>query len=211
MNQLRVKICGLTRSDDAVLAAELGADALGFVFWRGSPRFVEPEAARAAHAAVGPLVARVGVFVNASPAEVREVVGRAELDVVQLHGDEPLEAYRGCGARLMKAAPLCSPADIERAAAWPADVMPLVDAIDPARRGGTGQVADWALAGMLAQRRSVMLAGGLHAGNVTEALQAVHPWGIDVSSGVEAAPGIKSPERLRALFAAVRAAVREVL
>ena len=196
----RVKICGLTRPADAALAVSLGANALGFVFWAKSPRAIDPRAAREVHADLPPLVSRVGVFVNASPAEVADVVGVAGLDVAQLHGDEPVEAFAGIGARIVKVAALERDTDVDDVMTWPSHVMPLVDAVDRTRRGGTGRVADWALAARVAAVRPILLAGGLTVENVGQAMAMVRPWGIDVSSGVEDAPGIKSPARLRAFF-----------
>ena len=163
MNRPRVKICGLTRAADAALAVELGADAIGFVFWAKSPRAIDPATAAAFQAGLPPLVARVGVFVDATPADVAATVEAAGLDVVQLHGDEPVEAYRGVGARIVKVAALRNAADVDAVAGWPPEVMPLVDAIDPERRGGTGRRADWTLAARLAARRDILLAGGLTA------------------------------------------------
>lgn len=205
----RIKVCGLTREPDAALAVSLGADAVGFIFWPRSPRVISAEVARSIHEALPSFVTRVGVFVNASPLEVAGIVRLAGLDVVQLHGDESVDAYRDVCARVMKVAALASSDDVARVAAWPESVMPLVDAIDPERRGGTGMVADWSHAAMLARARPIVLAGGLTAANVGSAIAAVRPWALDVSSGVEDAPGVKSPTRLREFFAACAAAVRE--
>jgi phosphoribosylanthranilate isomerase len=209
MTPPRVKVCGITRREDAALAVALGADALGFIFWPRSPRAVAPAVARLIHAHLPPFVSRVGVFVNASPDEVAETTQVAGLDIVQLHGDEPVEAYARIGARVLKVAALETTADVEQVLAWPLSVTPLVDAIDRERRGGTGRVADWALAAHLAAHRPMVLAGGLHADNVGEAVSRVRPWAVDVSSGVEDAPGIKSPARLRAFFASLTAAPLE--
>lgn len=205
----RIKVCGLTRESDAALAVSLGADAIGFIFWPRSPRAISADAARSIHEALPSFVTRVGVFVNASPDEVAAIVRTAGLDVVQLHGDESVDAYRDVGARVMKVAALASSDDVMRVMAWPETVMPLVDAIDPERRGGTGMVADWSHAAALARARPIVLAGGLTAANVGSAIAAVRPWALDVSSGVEDAPGVKSPTRLREFFAACAAAVRE--
>ncbi len=207
--RVRVKVCGLTRREDATLAVALGADALGFIFWPRSPRAIAPADARAVHMDLPALVSRVGVFVDASPEEVADVVRVAHLDVVQLHGDEPVDAYAGVGAKVMKVAALEHDADVDRVMAWPADVTPLVDAVDRERRGGTGRKADWTLAARVSAARPIVLAGGLNADNVAEAIAGVAPWGIDVSSGVEDAPGIKSASRLRAFFARVAGASGE--
>jgi phosphoribosylanthranilate isomerase len=196
---VRVKICGLTRLEDAERAILLGADALGFVFWPNSPRAITPERAAAILRALPPFPVRVGVFVNASVDDVARVLERADLQVVQLHGDERADDYRPLGRPLIKSVALDE--DEPAAGLIPPDVVPLVDAADRARRGGTGRTADWARAARLARTRRIVLAGGLTAHNVAEAVGAVQPWGIDVSSGVEREPGIKDADRLRAFFA----------
>jgi phosphoribosylanthranilate isomerase len=207
----RVKICGLTRPEDAALAVDLGADAVGFIFWRRSPRAIDLSRAAAIARGLPSFVTRVGVFVNPSPAEVSAVVDEVGLDVVQLHGDEQLDAFAGVGARLLRALALTSDDAVAQARAVPASVMLLVDAHDPDRRGGTGRSADWARARRLAAERPVVLAGGLTAANVRQAIAEVGPWAVDISSGVESSPGIKDPDRLRQLFAAVGAAQGEGL
>jgi phosphoribosylanthranilate isomerase len=200
---VRVKVCGLTRLDDARLAVACGADALGFVFWPRSPRSARPETARAISRALPALVSRVGVFVNQSVDEVWTVVKDVGLDVVQLHGDEAPGAFLDMGVRVIKAVSLDDPGSVEETLRYPSDVNVLVDASDRDRRGGTGKRANWELAARLAAERPVILAGGLTAENVPEAILQVRPWGVDVSSGVEAAPGIKDAARLKAFFAAV--------
>jgi phosphoribosylanthranilate isomerase len=203
---MSVKVCGITRAEDARAAAALGAAALGFVLWSSSPRRIRPARIAEITRGVDPFVARVGVCVNAPPDEVADAVRVGGLDVVQLHGDESPQEYAGVGARLIKAVTLTSDADVDLAARLPEEVAVLVDASDPVRRGGTGRAADWHLAARLARRRPVILAGGLDATSVGDAVRAVRPAALDVSSGVEASPGIKSPERLEAFFSAVRAA-----
>jgi phosphoribosylanthranilate isomerase len=196
----RVKICGITRAEDAEAAVRCGAVAIGFVFWPTSPRVVQADTARAIGDRLPPFVARVGVFVNAAPDLVDRTARLAGLDVVQLHGDEAVADYLPIGRRLIKAVTLESEADVDKAAALPDAVLPLVDARDPVRRGGTGSTAEWKWAASLAARRNIVLAGGLDAGNVRSALLQVRPWAIDVSSGVELSPGIKSAARREALF-----------
>lgn len=204
----RVKICGMTRAEDAGLAAAAGADAIGFVFWPKSPRAVTPAQAAAIWTA-GALIARVGVFVNESPAIVRDVVREARLTAVQLHGDEQVEDYLSCGAPLIKAVSLSDASSVSGAAALPANVTLMVDASDHVRRGGTGQLADWARAAELARVRPIILAGGLTPANVADAIRQVRPWAIDVSSGVEISPGIKNAASLTALFGAIGSAMQE--
>ena len=204
----RVKVCGITRAEDAGLAAAAGADAIGFVFWPKSPRAVTPAQAAAIWTA-GALIARVGVFVNESPAIVRDIVREARLTAVQLHGDEQVEEYLSCGAPLIKAVSLSDAASVSAAAMLPASVTIMVDASDPVRRGGTGQLADWAQAAELGRLRPIILAGGLTPANVADAIRQVRPWAIDVSSGVELSPGIKNAASLTALFGAIGTAMQE--
>jgi phosphoribosylanthranilate isomerase len=202
----RVKICGITREDDARLAVSLGADAIGFVFWERSPRAVSAARARVIADSLPPFVTRVGVFVNAPPHEVQALVAAVGLDAVQLHGDEPVESYGPVTARLIRVVVFDTVTALEAALALPGHVTPLVDAADRERRGGTGLLADWSGAAALAAARPAVLAGGLTADNVGRAMREVRPWALDVSSGVEQAPGIKSPEKLAAFFDAVRVA-----
>ena len=204
----QVKICGVTRPEDAMLAAALGASAIGFVFWPSSPRLIAPANARRIAEALPPFVSRVGVFVNATADEVRAIVAQAGLDVAQLHGEENPTDYTGVGARLVKTVTLEDDDALERARALPDFVTPLVDAADRERRGGTGQRANWDRARRLVESRPIVLAGGLSAANVAEALAHVEPAAIDISSGVESAPGVKSPERMVALFDALAAYAR---
>lgn len=206
----RVKICGITRERDAVAAARAGADAVGFVFWPGSPRQITPRAAARLGRTVPPFVTRVGVFVNASPAAVTRAVQDARLDAVQLHGDEDPRAYRRCGAAVIKALPLSSASDLRKALRYPADVTVLVDVRDPVRRGGTGRLANWTLAARLARTRPILLAGGIGPANARRAVRNVRPWGIDVSSAVEVAPGRKSANQIAALMKNLAKIDREV-
>lgn len=199
-----VKICGVTTAEDALLAAELGAAAVGFVFWPHSPRYIEPIAARAIVARLPPFIAPVGVFVNQPIPTVLAIARFARLGAVQLHGDEAAEEYATLPVRVIKAIALRDAQDAKAAADVPSNAMLLLDAYDPVRRGGTGRPVDWSVASAVARRRPVILSGGLHAENVVEAIAAVNPYGVDVSSGIEARPGRKDPAKLRALFAALR-------
>ena len=203
---IRVKVCGLRRLEDAVLAAGLGADALGFVFWPSSPRFLDPEDARAIVAALPPFVTTVGVFVNQPEAYVADVARLLNLGAVQLHGDEVPASYARVPGRVIKAVAVREGQDcLAAVAAMSDDVTVLLDAHDPVKRGGTGRTIDWTQAASAARLRPVILSGGLTSGNVGDALRTVRPYAVDVSSGVESSPGIKDPEKLRALFAAVGA------
>lgn len=212
-----VKICGLTNLEDALAAAEAGADLLGFILYPKSPRYVAPEkiaeivtGVRAAFA-VPPRC--VGVFVNVSTAQVIATLDQTKLDLAQLHGDESAAEVAALHGRGFKAV---RPIGLEDAlsfvatfAAIGADAGPamLIDAYDPHAYGGTGQRADWGAAAVVAQRVShLLLAGGLTPDNVAAAVQVVRPWGVDVASGVEARPGRKDHAKVRAFIAAAKIA-----
>jgi phosphoribosylanthranilate isomerase len=200
-----VKFCGIMREEDAVEAGRLGASAVGLVLWARSPRGVDVERARAIAQAAPAGVLRVGVFVNALPDVVRRASALIPLDVVQLHGDEPIEWADYFTRPLLKAVTSAEVAT-EPWLRTPAErVTLLVDAADPQRRGGTGRVADWRVARELARLRPIVLAGGLDADNVGRAVAEVAPYALDVSSGVESAPGVKDHAKMRAFMEAVRA------
>lgn len=199
----RVKVCGVRRLEDAMLAVELGASAIGFVFWPGSPRFIDPHRARAIAAALPPGVTPVGVFVDQPVEFVASVAGLVSLGGVQLHGFEAVGDYARVRPHLIKAIAVSNGFDPASASGLPPHVTVLLDAHDPVRRGGTGRTIDWSVAATVAAKRRTILSGGLHPDNVVEAVSRVRPYMIDVSSGVESAPGVKDPEALRALFAAL--------
>ena len=194
-----VKICGITRLEDAEAAVAAGAGAIGFIFWPASPRFIDPHRARVIAAALPPFVAPVGVFVNQPLDYVNGVASLVRLGVVQLHGDESPQFANAVARPVMKAVSI-GKADVRL---WPARVRLLLDVHDPLARGGTGRTIDWTAAAELASEREIVLAGGLKPENVADAVARVRPFGIDVSSGVERSPGIKDHQRLRALFEAV--------
>ena len=197
-----VKICGITRPEDAHLAAELGAAAVGIVLWRRSPRFVERNRAREIVSALPPGVGAVGVFVNQTE-EAIELAADIGLTAVQLHGEELPASYEDADVRVIKAVAVRDESAEDAAARVPSAATVLLDAHDPVKRGGTGRPIDWSIARSIAQQRSVILAGGLNAENVVAAIAAVAPCGIDVSSGVESA-GVKDAAKLRALFDTLR-------
>jgi phosphoribosylanthranilate isomerase len=198
----RVKICGVTRLEDALLAARLGADAIGFNFWPGSRRYVHPEAARAMVRALPPLVTAVGVFVNPTRDEVLRALEASGVAAAQLHGDEPPELCASLPCPVIKAIRVSGPASLAALAAYDAQGI-LLDAAAPGY-GGSGTSFDWALAAEAAAARPILLAGGLSPDNVVAAVRAVRPWGVDVASGVEASPGVKDPEKLRRFIAAAK-------
>src|SRR5437016_4673618 len=172
MKPPRVKICGITRLDDASLAVELGASAIGFVLWPQSPRVVTPLVARRIAESIPPFVTRVGVFVDQSPDEIAAMISEIRLDAVQIHGNVSIDAYRGLPARLVRAVALEHDDALRSVESLPAQITVLVDAADAVRWGGTGRHADWQRAATLARRRPTILAGGLTAENVGAAIDA---------------------------------------
>lgn len=191
----RVKICGITNLDDALHAAACGADALGFVFYPGSPRFVDQDTARRIIAELPPLVTTVGLFVNEPPTSICEMVEFCGLNTVQLHGDEEPDqcCYPPC--RVIKALRLRADMQASQFAAYTVSAL-LLDAFVPNTFGGTGHRCDWGQAAAVASQHRVILAGGLNPENVAEAVRQVRPYGVDVSSGVEEKPGQKDPEKV---------------
>jgi len=202
----RVKVCGITRPEDAELAVELGAWALGFVLWPQSPRAADPFVAAGIAAALRRRVELVGVFVNPTLEEVAHAADELHLSHVQLHGDEGpafcAEAARRTGAKVIKAVRIASAADFQDLARFHTDLH-LLDAAARGLRGGSGKTWDWELARRRRRTVPVILSGGLTADNVAAGIAAVDPYAVDVSSGVEAAPGAKDPAKLAAFMAAV--------
>ncbi|MCX7984297.1 MAG: phosphoribosylanthranilate isomerase [Bacteroidetes bacterium] len=199
-----VKICGITNVDDAMCATELGADALGFIFVSSSPRYVQlSHAAKIIHIVKGcygtkaPLC--VGVFVNADRIRISEVLQRVPLDCLQFHGDEQANDLKGYTQTVWKAFRVSEYFEAEVVKQYPIDVC-VLDTYDPLSFGGTGKAFNWEKAVEVKKYRKVILSGGLHPGNVLQAYEQVQPFGIDVNSGVEFAPGKKDHQKLRLLF-----------
>ena len=199
-----VKICGITRLVDALHACQRGATALGFVFWRRSPRAISPDRASEIIAALPANVTTVGVFVNEPLDGIRRVIEATGIGAVQLHGDETPQDSEGVDRPILKSVTLDQV--VEASHAWPADAILLLDASDPVQRGGTGTAIDWARAAVVSRHRSIVLAGGLTPQNVEEAIRTVRPSGVDVSSGVESAPGIKDFEKVSLFLSNARRA-----
>jgi phosphoribosylanthranilate isomerase len=208
VRRLFVKICGVTTPEDAVAAAEAGADAVGMVFWPGSPRLVAIDAARAIGAALPPFVTRVGVFRDAERDEMARVADAVGLDLLQLHGDEPPEALDALPRRALKAVRVGETFAPEEALRYEGRAAGLLlDTRASEAPGGTGRTFDWSLArGVRKHARFLLLAGGLGPDNVRAAIRALEPDGVDASSRLEKAPGLKDHARVRAFVEAVRAA-----
>lgn len=204
----RIKICGTTNLADAELAVDLGAWAIGLIFFQRSPRRCRADDAVAISAALRRRVELCGVFVNATLGRVADVADRLGLTMLQLHGDEGpaycAEAERRTGCAVMKAARLRSRADLQALEAFHTHFH-LLDSHAPGLRGGTGATFDWDLVRAHRGQVPVVLSGGLKAANVADAIAVARPWAVDVASGVEAEPGRKDPAKLEAFFTAVRA------
>ena len=198
-----LKICGITRLSDALHAVEHGAGALGFVFWPQSPRYISQQRAAEIIAALPPDVDAVGVFVNESVDGIRAVVAQTGISTIQLHGDETPAYADALGWPVLRAITV---EQAEQAAAWPPETTFLLDTSDPVRRGGTGSTLDWQRAAAAARGWRIVLAGGLTPDNVADAIGTVRPIGVDVSSGVEDAPGVKNSDKVARFLASARSA-----
>ncbi len=202
---MKIKICGITNIDDAHAAIAAGADLLGFNFYPKSPRYIAPEKARDIATKVrteGREPLWVAVFVNSPLEEIRSILEIAQIDLAQLHGDEPVNVLKQLNGRGFKALRPTSETEAEIDAEWFAPYGPnapvlLIDAYRQGQYGGTGHAADWSIATKLAQQYPILLAGGLTPENVAEAIKQVRPWGVDVATGVECAPGKKDAAKMR--------------
>ncbi len=202
MSVVRVKICGITRAEDALAAVRLGADAVGFNFWPGSRRYLTPAAARAIASRLPPFVTTVGVFVNQPEAEVLGIAEEAGLQVLQLHGDEPPDLCARLPLPVVKAIHVDAVKTLSKLLSYEVSAF-LLDT--PSRgHGGTGQPFDWSLAEGVSEVAPVILAGGLDPENVAEAIRTVRPYAVDVASGVESSPGVKDVAKMARFIARVR-------
>ena len=199
-----LKICGMTRVGDALHAVREGATAIGFVFWKGSPRYIEPDRAGEIAAAMPATVTTVGVFVNEPVDAIRETARIAGLRMVQLHGEETPAFVRRLDQPVMRAVTLDTLG--EATETWPAETTLLLDSTDPSRRGAGRAAVDWPRAAAITRGRRVVLAGGLTPDNIEEAIATVRPIGVDVASGVESAPGVKDLDKVARFLANAQSA-----
>jgi len=206
---VRIKVCGNTAVDTAMVAVNAGADMLGFIMVAGTPRTVTAARARAIAAEMPPDVDLVGVFADRPIGDVAEIAAEVGFTVVQLHGEETWEDAAALDLPVIKGRRLESAGAAARVS-WPPGGLLLVDAHRPDLRGGTGQVFPWEWAEDLALHYRLMVSGGLHAGNVGDAVRHLWPWGVDASSRLESSPGVKDPERVREYVRAARAAEMEL-
>jgi len=203
-----LKICGITRLDDAKQAVDEGATALGFVLWPRSPRFVSDRQVEQIVGALPSSITTVGVFVNQALDGILMTMARTGLSMVQLHGDEPSLYANALRWPILRSVTLAT--GVDRMEDWPAATTFLIDAADPERRGGTGEAVDWTMAAALAKRRRLVLAGGLTPENVGQAIAVVHPYGVDVSSGVEDGPGVKNAKKVSLFLSCARQAAADL-
>ncbi|HVF90238.1 MAG TPA: phosphoribosylanthranilate isomerase [Blastocatellia bacterium] len=215
MTRVRVKVCGVRSLPEARAAIDAGADAIGFNFWRESPRYIEPAEAHAVIASLPPFVSRVGVFVNEEADHIEGIATSVGLDAIQLHGDETRDFCRRLrlidklkGVAFIKAVRVETEADVEGIWAYPVGAI-LLDSKKRGAYGGTGERFDWRLAVRAAEFAPIILAGGLKVENVREAIGSVRPFAVDVCSGVESSPGVKDFGRMRAFIAEVEKANRD--
>ena len=210
-SMIRIKICGIKTVKDALAAMEAGADLLGFNFYPKSPRYIDVGTCRDIMSVMRKYrhITYVGLFVNASVAEVRTTVETCGLSLAQLHGDETSEMMQSLNGKAFKAF-RGVPQNINGFARSDAPAL-LVDAEVKGAYGGTGVIADWSTAAELAKQYSMLLAGGLTPDNVVDAVLQVNPWGVDVASGVESSPGQKDPSKMKAFVQAVRSAAGDTV
>ncbi|MFQ5778314.1 MAG: phosphoribosylanthranilate isomerase [Terriglobia bacterium] len=206
---VRVKVCGITNLEDALVAVAAGADALGFNFWPGSPRYIAPERAKEIVTHLPPFVTTVGVFVNDKAPRVEQMAHRTGIRTAQLHGEEPpaqVAALAAAGLAVLKALRVGRTFKPRCLRDYPGATAFLLDAEVKGRRGGTGKTFDWTSARQASRYGRILLAGGLTVENVEEAIRRAQPYGVDVCSGVEKKPGWKDHERLRAFLRRAKAA-----
>ncbi len=201
---VRIKICGITNKEDALAAAHLGADALGFIF-APSPRKISAERAREIIKALPPFIKTVGVFVDEDPERVSSIAAMCGLDVLQLHGSESIDYCSSFDRRVIKAVRLRSRDDLENLSKYVnvVDAL-LLDTYVPNKLGGTGITFDWKLAVEARRYGRIILAGGLNPENVAAAISMVKPYAVDASSGLEQSPGVKDHEKMAQFIARVR-------
>jgi Phosphoribosylanthranilate isomerase len=200
----RIKICGITRPEDAKVAANLGVDALGFIFYPKSPRFIQPETARNIIMQLPPLVNRVGVFVDETFDTIMRIVGRTCIDTVQLHGNETPEFCTSIPLPVIKAFSIRAESDLVEVKKFMTQGI-LLDTWSEKAKGGSGRTFDWNIAKKASEKLSnVILAGGLGPSNLEDALKQVRPFAVDIASGAEIMPGVKNPHKIREVVKIVR-------
>lgn len=203
ISDTKIKICGITNLEDALIAANSGADALGFIFYKESKRYVDPEVVKGVISALPPFITTVGVFVNQSVDEISEIKDVTGINMAQLHGDETPEFASSLPLEVIKAIRFKDKSDLERVAQYSAQAI-LFDTYSDTEYGGTGRSLDWGILKDLSLPKKIILSGGLNPGNVAEAAKIVKPYAVDVSSGVEAEPGKKDHKKIKEFIEAIK-------
>jgi phosphoribosylanthranilate isomerase len=217
---MKVKICGIRTFDDAMMVIEAGVDIIGFNFYPRSPRYISPGDCMRLVVRLETVlreemsrVTMMGVFVNSEKDNIYAIFRDCHLDMIQLSGDELPEVLERLGERSFKVLRPTSLAEfLDAVEHYPRRTMApgwMIDTFRPGEYGGTGQTVDWELANQIARQAPILLAGGLNADNVAEAIHRVNPWGVDVASGVEVSPGVKDPRKVRDFIQAARQAAKE--
>lgn len=200
----KVKICGITNTEDALWAAECGSDAIGFIFYNKSPRYIEPDKAKTIIAALPPFIITVGVFVNEDYNDIRDIADLTGIAAIQLHGEESPSYCNLVEGKLIKAIRVKNEKSIETMKKYDVNAF-LLDSFNKDSYGGSGLTFDWNLAKKATEYGKVILSGGLNPDNVTEAIKKVGPYGVDVSSSVEKSPGIKDKKKVKEFIERVNA------
>ncbi len=202
---MKIKVCGITNIEDAQKVVYYGAYAIGFIFYKKSPRYVSPSKVRKIIEAIGPFVTPVGVFVDAKENAIKDICRFTHIRTIQLHGDEtPTLCTRFPGCKVIKAFRVNEEFDLKAVKKYKADAY-LFDSYSEEAKGGTGRSFSWEIIKTAKFDRPVILSGGLNADNVEEGIKYLNPYAVDVSSGLEKSPGIKEPKKIRAFFGAVNA------
>ncbi len=200
---VKVKICGITCIEDALFAVEAGANALGFVFYKESKRYIEPPKAGEIISKLPPFLTTVGVFVNQNPNEINEIKEVTGIDAFQLHGNEPPQICREIRGKVIKAIRVKDSIRLKEVEKFPVETI-LFDTYSPKEFGGTGEHFNWEILRGLKTSKRIILSGGLDPENVAEAIRIVNPYAVDVSSGVEKSPGKKDLEKIKKFIEALR-------
>ena len=203
MSKTKIKICGITNIEDATAASELGADALGFIFYKDSKRFVDPNIAASIISELPPFITTVGVFVNQSLDEIIEIKNLTGIDAAQLHGDESPGFCTQVPFKVIKVVRVKDSSNLDRVAQYPVQAI-LFDTYSDVEYGGTGNTFDWEILKDISLPGKIILSGGLSPDNVADAVSIVRPYAVDVSSGVEAEPGKKDHKKLKRFFEAMK-------
>lgn len=197
------KICGITNLEDALASIEAGADALGFIFYKKSPRYINPSTASKIIKHITKEIKTVGVFVNESRYNIQEIIMETGINVLQLHGDESPEDCRYSNAEVWKGVRINSESELSTLNKFKVDAF-VFDAFHPDIYGGTGTVCDWDIVKVAAKIHKILLSGGLNPENVIDAITRVNPFGVDVNSGVESSPGKKDVRKIKQLFESLK-------